>query len=279
MKKQTEAQGRVMRDEGLSRAIEAAGGVAALARGLGISQPSVSGWTRVPADRVAAVEALTKLSRATLRSDLYGGNSASGEGGLEKAERPEVDEIDRLRAAEWGVLAVLLGRAPDADTLRQVAAITGDATELGMAHIALGDAASRANADDVSREYFDLFIGVGRGEFLPYGSYYLTGFLHERPLARLRADLERLGVERDGPRSEPEDHIAILCDVMANFASGAIEADIATQKAFFEAHIKPWAIRFFADLEVSTRAGFYKTVGRVGRTFLELEGEAFTLPS
>lgn len=268
-----------MRDEGLSRAIEAAGGVAALARGLGISQPSVSGWTRVPADRVAAVEALTKLSRATLRSDLYGGNSTGGEGGPADAERVEVDEIDRLRAAEWGMLAVLLGRAPDADTLRKVAAITGDATELGMAHIALGDAASRANVDDVSREYFDLFIGVGRGEFLPYGSYYLTGFLHERPLARLRADLERLGVERDGPRSEPEDHIAILCDVMANFASGAIEADIATQKAFFEAHIKPWAIRFFADLEVSTRADFYKTVGRVGRTFLELEGEAFTLPS
>lgn len=260
-----------MKDEGLTRAIEAAGGVGALARGLGISQPSVSGWTRIPADRVSAVEALTQVPRSVLRSDLFGVDAA--------ANQPEIDEIDRLRAAEWGMLAVLLGRAPDAQTLQQVASIKGDATELGMAHVALGSAAASANEQDVSREYFDLFIGVGRGEFLPYGSYYQTGFLHERPLARVRADLERLGVEREGPRSEPEDHIAILCDVMANFASGSIEADIPTQKAFFEAHIKPWAIRFFADLEISQRAEFYRTVGRVGRTFLELESEAFTLPS
>lgn len=263
-----------MKDEGLTRAIEVAGGVGALARGLGISQPSVSGWSRIPADRVVAVEALTKVPRSILRADLFGGEAPSG-----GAESAEVDEIDRLRAAEWGMLAVLLGRAPDAETLRKVAEIKGDATELGMAHVALGDAAAAADEAGASRAYFDLFIGVGRGEFLPYGSYYLTGFLHERPLARVRADLERLGVARDGPRSEPEDHIAILCDVMANFASGAIEADIPTQRAFFEAHIKPWAIRFFADVEVSQRSEFYRSVGRVGRTFLELESEAFTLPS
>ncbi|MFN3890427.1 MAG: Cro/CI family transcriptional regulator [Beijerinckiaceae bacterium] len=263
-----------MKDQGLIRAIEAAGGVGALARGLGISQPSVSGWSRIPADRVLAVETLTKVPRSLLRADLFGGESSE-----DVQAAPEVDEIDRLRAAEWGMLAVLLGRAPDAATLGAVAAIKGDATELGMAHVALGEAASATDETRVGREYFDLFIGVGRGEFLPYASYYLTGFLHERPLARVRGDLERLGVERDGPRSEPEDHIAILCDVMANFASGAISADIATQKAFFEAHLKPWAIRFFADLEVSQRAEFYRCVGRVGRTFLELESEAFTLPS
>ncbi|MDP2358808.1 MAG: Cro/CI family transcriptional regulator [Beijerinckiaceae bacterium] len=262
-----------MKDAGLIRAIEAVGGVGALARGLGISQPSVSGWSRIPADRVLAVEALTKVPKSVLRSDLFSGDTTGA------ASMPEIDEIDRLRAAEWGMLAVLMGRAPDADTLEKIGAIKGDATELGMAHVALGQAATVTDETRASREYFDLFIGVGRGEFLPYASYYLTGFLHERPLARVRGDLERLGVERDGPRSEPEDHIAILCDVMANFASGAIAADIATQKAFFEAHIKPWAMRFFADLEVSQRAEFYRSVGRVGRTFLELESEAFTLPS
>jgi TorA maturation chaperone TorD len=264
-----------MKDEGLIRAIAAAGGVGSLARGLGISQPSVSGWSRIPADRVVAVEALTNLPRSILRADLFGGDTVNDD----PARKTEIDEIDQLRAAEWGMLAVLMGRAPGADVLQQVASIKGDATELGMAHIALAEAAAATDETRAGREYFDLFIGVGRGEFLPYGSYYLTGFLHERPLARIRADLERLGVERDGPRSEPEDHIAILCDVMANFASGEIEADITTQKAFFEAHIKPWAIRFFADLEVSQRAEFYKSVGRVGRTFLELESEAFTLPS
>jgi len=264
-----------MRDEGLARAIKAAGGVASLARGLGISQPSVSGWSRIPAERVLAVESLTSVPRSVLRADLYGGEALSDD----RVEAGEVDEIDRLRAAEWNLLAVLMGRAPDQGLLDALSRLTGDATPLGLAHIALADAATAATEESVGREYFELFIGVGRGEFLPYGSYYLTGFLHERPLARLREDLARLGVERDGPRSEPEDRVAILCDVMANLASGAFVADIATQKAFFEAHIKPWAMRFFADVEMSTRADFYKAVGQVGRTFLELESESFTLPS
>ncbi|HEY8579891.1 MAG TPA: Cro/CI family transcriptional regulator [Beijerinckiaceae bacterium] len=271
-----------MRDEGLDRAIKAAGGVAALARMLGISQPSVSGWSRIPAERVLAVEALTKVPRSLLRSDLYesaAGGREAREPAMESEDRPEVDEIDRLRAAEWGLLAVLMGRAPSADLLDRVARLTGDATELGMAHIALGEAAAATDETRAGREYFDLFIGVGRGEFLPYGSYYLTGFLHERPLARLREDLARLGVERDGEREEPEDHVAILCEVMSNFASGAFEAPLETQRAFFEAHVKPWAIRFFADLEMSSRAEFYRAVGRVGRVFLDLESEAFTLPA
>lgn len=261
-----------MRDDGLERAIQAAGGVAALARLLGIAQPSVSGWSRIPAERVLAVEALTKVPRWELRADLYGAEPSA-------EAAAEVDEIDRLRAAEWGLLAVLMGKAPTADLLERVSRLTGDATALGLAHIELGEAAAKTDETKASREYFDLFIGVGRGEFLPYASYYLTGFLHERPLARLRADLERLGVERDGARSEPEDHIAILCEVMANLASGDFEAPLAVQSAFFDAHVKPWAMRFFADLEMSARADFYRAVGRVGRVFLELESEAFTLPA
>ena len=262
-----------MRDDGLERAIAAAGGVASLARGLGIAQPSVSGWSRVPAERVLAVEALTNVPRSVLRADLYG---AAGAGAPDTLE---VDEIDRMRAAEWNLLAVLMGRAPGSELLARLAGLSGDATPMGLAHIALGEAAAKADETGVNREYFDLFIGVGRGEFLPYGSYYLTGFLHERPLARLRADLERLGVERDGQRSEPEDHIAILCEIMANFASGAFDADYETQRAFFEAHVKPWGARFFADLELSQRAQFYRAVGQVGRVFLELESQAFTLPA
>ena len=105
-----------MKDTGLIQAIEAVGGVGALARGLGISQPSVSGWSRIPADRVLAVEALTNVPRSILRSDLFGGDSAGA------APMPEIDEIDRLRAAEWGMLAVLMGRAPDADTLEKIGA-------------------------------------------------------------------------------------------------------------------------------------------------------------
>ena len=129
----------------------------------------------------------------------------------------------------------------------------------------------------VSKEFFNLFIGLGRGELLPYASYYLTGFLHERPLARVREDLDLLGIERAGTSREPEDHIAILLEVMAGLARGEFKADLAEQARFFERHLKPWAARMFADLEMSGTANFYRAVGRVGRVFMELESEAFTL--
>ena len=189
-----------------------------------------------------------------------------------------IDEIDVLRGSEYALLAVLMGAAPNADLLSRVAGLRGDATALGMAHLELADAARAAHESAVSREYFNLFVGVGRGEFLPYGSWYQTGFLHERPLARVREDLDILGVERDGPSKEPEDHIAILCEVMAGMAQGRFEADLDAQARFFERHIEPWAARFFADLELCAAATFYKSVARVGRTFIELEAEAFKLP-
>ena len=256
-------------DAGLEQAIKAAGGVASLARAIGIAQPSVSAWSRIPAERVLAVEALTRVHRVILRPDLYG----SSEGQL--SSNSEVDEIDQLRAAEYGLLSLLLGKAPNADTLLRVAALKGDASDLGMAHLAL--AAAAADDSAVSKEFFDLFIGLVRGDLLPYASYYLTGFLHERPLARVREDMDVLGIERAGASREPEDHIAILLEVMAGLARGDFEADFAEQARFFERHLKPWASRMFADLEMSQSANFYRAVGRVGRVFMKLESEAFTL--
>ncbi len=189
-----------------------------------------------------------------------------------------IDEIDVLRGSEYAMLAVLIGAAPSDDLLTRIANLRGDATPLGMSHIALADAARAAQESLVAREYFNLFIGVARGELLPYGSWYQTGFLHERPLARVREDLAALGVERDGPGKEPEDHIAFLCEVMAGMATGRFEADIDAQARFFQRHIEPWAARFFADLEICSAASFYKPVGRIGRIFIELEAEAFKLP-
>src|SRR5579871_5671674 len=182
-----------MRDRGLEQAIDVAGGVGALARKIGISQPSLSNWTRVPAERVIAIEQITGIDRAILRPDLY---------------RQPVGEVDAARGREYMLLGVLLRRAPDARLLNQLRSIRADASPLGIAHASLADAAAAANADRVEREFFDLFIGVGRGELMPYGSYYLTGFLHERPLARLREDLASLGIERVDGNYEPEDHAA-----------------------------------------------------------------------
>jgi TorA maturation chaperone TorD len=262
-----------MRDNGLVQAIEAAGGVASLARAIGIAQPSVSNWSRIPAERVLAVEALTNVSRFVLRPDIYG---TARDAAPVNSQTRDIDEVDRQRAAEYGLLALLLGKAPTADTLARIALLKGDASDLGMAHIELA-AATEVGERAISHEFFNLFIGVGRGDVLPYASYYLTGFLHERPLARVREDLERLGIARAEQVGEPEDHIAILCEVMAGLAGGAFDADFAEQAKFFERHLKPWASRLFADLELSKSAAFYRTVGRVGRIFMELESEAFAL--
>jgi TorA maturation chaperone TorD len=258
-----------MRDSGLTEAIKAAGGVTELARRIGISQPSVTNWDRVPADRVVAVEQATGVMRMRLRPDLYG----------EAPMANEIDEIDRARAQEYALLAALLAQAPTAEFLRRLTRLAGDETPLGCAHQALAEAAKDTSAANVEREYFDLFIGVGRGELLPYASYYLTGFLHERPLARLREDLLALGIERIEENYEPEDHAATLCEIMAAIAGGTFPASDGTVRTLFEKHMAPWIGRFFADLERAEAANFYRHVGALGRAFVDIEREAFALPA
>lgn len=257
-----------MRDQGLEHAIGAVGGVSELARRLGISQPSVSNWQRVPAERVLAVEDATGIGRAVLRPDLYSADSKFV---------VDVDEIDVARAQEYALLAALLSRAPDAEMLGRLARLRGDASLLGLAHAALGEAAAATDVSRAGREYFNLFVGVGRGDLLPYGSYYLTGFLHERPLARLRGDLKRLGIERAKKDCEPEDHAATLCEIMAAIACGNLDVAPGTDREIFDKHLAPWIGRFFADLETSS-AAFYGRVGSLGRIFMEIETEAFALP-
>jgi TorA maturation chaperone TorD len=263
-----------MREPGLEEAIRAAGGVSELARRLGIAQPSVSNWERVPAERVASVEEATGVDRARLRPDLF----------AVRAPAETIDDVDAARAQEYALLATLLARAPDRDLLARLARLKSDASPLGATHAKLAEAAVRADAPRLEREYFNLFLGVGRGEVLPYGSYYLTGFLHERPLARLRSDLADLGIARAEEQCEPEDHIAILCEVMAGLAGGRFAATAGDQrrraeKQFFDKHVAPWARRFFADLERAEAADFYRAVAAVGATFIDIETEAFALPS
>lgn len=256
-------------DPGLQEAIRAVGGVTELARRIGISQPSVSNWTRIPAERVLTVEAVTGVDRAVLRPDLYG----------ETKTIRTVDEVDLARAQEYALLAVLLARAPDAAMLKRLAAMRGDATPLGLAHMALADAAAAADPDKIEREFFNLFIGIGRGELLPYGSYYLSGFLQERPLARLRDDLARAGIERSEGVVEPEDHAAILCEIMSGMISGAFATPAGAEQEIFEKHLAPWIGRLFSDMERAESADFYRHVGTLGRVFIDIEAEAFTLPT
>lgn len=256
-----------MRDEGLDQAIQSIGGVTELARKLGLSQPSISSWVRVPAERVISVEKLTGVSRVVLRPDLFADIKTSA----------DVDEVDIARAQEYAVLSSLLARAPNAEFLDRLAELRGDASPLGVAHIALSEAASRTTVQQVEREFFDLFVGVGRGELMPYGSYYITGFLHERPLARLREDLNQLGIVRTAGNAEPEDRAATVCEIMAGVIGGQFGAPAGSDRQIFQRHLAPWLGRFFSDLEGAQAARFYQTVGMIGRLFIDIEMEAFAL--
>ena len=192
----------------------------------------------------------------------------------------DISEEDRLRAQLYRLLAALLMRLPDRETLKRIAGISGDdASDLGRGLGALAHAAASTDPASADDEFHDLFIGVGRGELMPYGSYYLTGFVYEKPLARLRGDMARLGIARAEGVKEPEDHIASLCEMMAGLIEGdfAAPVDLATQRDFFDAHLGPWAGQFFADLEVAKKANFYVPVGTIGRIFMEIEATAFEM--
>ena len=260
-----------MRDQGLLSAIETVGGISALARALGLAQPSVSAWQRIPADRVVSIETITGLSRMVLRPDLFGETSESA------ATAIGMDPIEAMRADLYTLLSRALSRAPDGSLLEKLHTMAGDASPLGQALQQLALASLPGDAQKIERDYFNLFIGLGRGELLPYASFYLTGFLHERPLASLRDDLRRLGLERSGTMSEPEDHMAILCEVMATLIRTGSVGILLEQAHLFERHIKPWGSRFFADLESSAKTDFFKSLGALGLLWMDIEEEAFAL--
>lgn len=187
------------------------------------------------------------------------------------------DEVDLARAQEYTLLSTLLLRSPNAELLQGLQRLRADETTLGVAHRALADAAVRSDAAGVSREFFTLFVGVGRGELMPYASYYLTGSVHGRPLADLRRDLQSMGIRRADGQPEPEDHAGILLEVMAALAGGTLAQPAGADDRFFQRHLAPWIGAFFTDLERAASAQFYAAVGRLGGTFLDLERRAFQL--
>ncbi|TNF19656.1 MAG: molecular chaperone TorD [Rhodobacteraceae bacterium] len=195
------------------------------------------------------------------------------------APAPTIPEEDRLRADLYNFLGLILSAPPDEMLLAQTAGLSGDASELGKAISTLARLAKVSKPRAVQSEYNKLFIGLGRGELLPYASYYLTGFLNEKPLALLRQDMGRLGLERADDVFEPEDNIASLMEMMGAVIAGRFRApaDLGQQKEFFARHIAPWASHFFADLEGARNSVFYAPVGTVGRAFMGVEAEAFRL--
>ncbi|MGB3313722.1 MAG: molecular chaperone TorD family protein [Albidovulum sp.] len=191
----------------------------------------------------------------------------------------EITEEDRLRADLYGFLSALLAAPPDRMLLDKSAALHGDDTDLGRAIGTLSKLARAATPVSVEREFTRLFIGLGRGELLPYASYYLTGFLNEKPLASLRKDMTAHRISRAPNVYEPEDNIASLMEMMAGLITGrfGVPAPLPRQREFFNRHIAPWAGHFFADLERAKGSVFYTPVGTVGRLFVNIEREAFRM--
>ncbi len=191
----------------------------------------------------------------------------------------DIAEEDLLRADLYDFLGAMLSHPPSADLLKKTADLTGDSSEIGEAIAALSKVARATNTKAAEREYNALFIGMTRGELLPYASYYLTGFLHEKPLAALRKDMISLGLERADNVFEPEDNIASLCEMMGAMIRGRFAAPISLdkQRDFFNRHLGSWAGHFFADLEKAKHSVLYAPLGTVGRAFMAIEKEAFRM--
>ncbi|OED37505.1 hypothetical protein AB833_23335 [Chromatiales bacterium (ex Bugula neritina AB1)] len=182
-------------------------------------------------------------------------------------------EADLDRANLYSSLGALLA-APASkehcEALRELPLIEEPDTALGIAWVLLKSAAESYSLEQINDEYHDLFIGVGRGIVVPYGSWHITGFLMEKPLGALRADLRALGFERVEGVKESEDHIASLCQAMAAIIT-AEDISFDTEKSFFNEHISVWADSFFNEVLQTERAGFYRAVAELGKGFVELE--------
>ena len=190
-----------------------------------------------------------------------------------------IDEEQKYRASAYALIAALLRSAPDQEMLDRLDGLsqetTADGDDLLLAMSTLALSAKIHTPIVIDDEFHKLFIGLGTGELVPYGSWYLTGFLMEKPLSDLRDDLARLGYERNTSVVEPEDHVAALCEVVSlMIAEGA---DLSVQNSFFQSHMVNWLGRFFDDLGKAKSAVFYKAVARFGAAFIALESEYFSM--
>jgi len=204
-------------------------------------------------------------------SDANVGERASG-----------MSEDDLMRANFYALLARVLAKPMDDDTLETMRALAGheDASPLGEAISSFGKLCLRTPRVKAEEEFTELFYGVGAGgEVSPYASLYITGLVYDKPLAALRGDMARLGIAPAEDNAEPEDHIASLCEMMHGLLSGELggNAGPLEAKAFFDKHLAPWAGKMFADLEGAQAAALYMPVGTIGRLFMEIEREAYEM--
>jgi len=191
------------------------------------------------------------------------------------------DPAELARADIYSILAKLFSNPPAPEFVSFITELSaysaGEDSAMASSWCELQHVFLSADNEKLAQEYNALFIGVGRGELLPFGSWYQTGFMMDRPLSLLRDDLKTLGFERQDEVKEPEDHVAALCESMAMIIQSGEDIPFSTQQKFFSDHIESWMGRFFDDLCNAKTAKIYTSVGKFGRAFFDFETQYFNM--
>jgi len=196
----------------------------------------------------------------------------------------DVSPEDLARADYYAVLSRLFHAPPDVAFLAALAAAGGVENEvanevaqqgtLPSAWNALCAAAAQTSAEAAQEEYAALFIAIGKPRVVLYASWHLTGFMMEKPLARLRDDLAELGLSRMGEVLEPEDHFAALMDAMRHLLLDTTRTEAqrrVLQQGFFSAHISAWYENLCDAIDAQPEARFYRSAANFARKFLQIE--------
>ena len=200
----------------------------------------------------------------------------------DSAHSNALDE-ETARSELYGLLALLYYAPPATELIAQLRVAATDAPAAGAfleePWRALVGVARAMSGPAIQSEYNELFGGIGKPEVYLYGSHFLSGFLNEKPLARLRTELAQLGLARDENMSETEDHFAYLCEVMRYLIAGddVAVANLTRQRAFFAAHIQPWVLMLCDDLQQHPKAHFYAALGELTRAFMGIEAQGFDM--
>ena len=190
---------------------------------------------------------------------------------------------DRARSDFYALLARLFADGPDAPLLAAIARaerMDAERTAIGQAWNRLIDASSVMDPDAAQQEYTDLFIGVGKSEVNLHASFWLSGFMMERPLASLRSQLSELGIARRAEVAMLEDHLSALCETMRLLIAGDAErrpSALATQRAFFERYLAPWVFECCAAIGKCPIANYYVQVAEFAKEFMAIDRDALAM--
>ncbi len=196
---------------------------------------------------------------------------------------PSTFDEETARAEVYGLLSALYYAPPPAELISNIRVAVTEAPAAGaLLEASWGElvaAARKLSQEDIAREYDALFGGVGKPEVYLFGSYYLSGFLNEKPLVALRTDLEGLGLARDEGMPETEDHLAYLCEVMRYLIAGDdVEVtNLTRQREFFTRHLQPWVAVLCEAVSRHPQADFYRCVAEFTQTFISVEAQGFDM--